>query len=754
MEAVFGVMASPRRVSQDPAGAIPTGITPGGGPGQFFSRPDGPENPILKRHQASSPTNRIPGRPVPAPGAAALWVVLAVLAAGLLAPSPAAADEELEYGLEAHRLAQIRITGNETFSEGDLKRLLRIQESTWSRPLHIARYQPHMVQAQVRLLEVYYRNRGFHQVAARLDSITTIEGEGDVLHFSIDEGPRTFIRSVSFRGNGPIPEEKLREVLTLVEGQPAPADLNAFGGDIYALLALYRNETYLDATVVPSMTLGRGEAGEPVADVTYTIRPGTAYRVRDIRLAGNTSTRDGLLERELLIAPGEPLRWQKVEDSRRQLLATSLFRDVTITTVDVDSVGGETDLLVRVIERKPAFYEIGVGIGSLERIRALAAWGHYNLWGTGRRIQVRARAGWNMEDVVGRPISFDKGQLNYRGDIQYVNPHVRGSRYSFDAEFYVKRETRGESGINLLTTGLNLGTTWRSSRYVTNQAFFGFKVTSPDVHPWAPDSLKVRFDDLGATTDQTRSLNFVTYIDHRDDRFRPTAGVYTVGTAKLAGGIMGGDFSFFKWSGALHHYRGTPLGGTVAFRIQVGGTRPYGSSLALGPDGVPYDDRFFAGGASTVRGYRQNSLGPQVADEDERDRLGFSSDVLLPDNPARGGNYLMLTNAEWRFPLPLLRRWKLSSVFFFEGGNVWEKVADIRMRGFRLRSEPGLPDDPASTKVWDYRWSMGTGVRLDTPFGPVRVDLGIPLKRARFVSDTTDYSDPKVVWHFSLGYPF
>ena len=54
----------------------------------------------------------------------------------------------------------------------------------------------------------------------------------------------------------------------------------------------------------------------------------------------------------------------------------------------------------------------------------LAAWGHNNLWGTGRRVQVRGRGSWNVEDVVGNPISFDQGQINYRGDITFVNPRV------------------------------------------------------------------------------------------------------------------------------------------------------------------------------------------------------------------------------------------------------------------------------------------------------------------------------------------
>ncbi len=670
-------------------------------------------------------------------------------------PRTALADEELDYGLETHRLSRIEITGNTSYSAGELKKLLRIQEATWTRPLHVAKYRPHLVDTQVHLLETFYRNRGFHQISARLDSISTIAQEGDVLHISIVEGPRTLIGRVTFEGNGPISEARLREAMYLLEDQPAPADLNAFGGDIYAIRDLYRKETYLDAAVRPEMTIAKVPDGPGyLAFIIYHIKPGHDYTVGRIRLAGNVMTHDNLLRRELLITEGQPLYWQLVEDSRRQLLATSLFRDVTIVPVAVDTTLGRADLLVRVIERKPAFYEFGVGVGSLERIRVLASWGHYNLWGTGRRFQIRTRVSWNVEDVVGNPIRFDQGQINYRVDAEYVNPHIRNSRYSFFLDLYTKRETRGESGLNMVSNGFNVGTTWKASRRVTNNAYLGLKVTSPTVHPYAPDSLKVRFDELGATSDQTRSINWAIYIDHRDDLFQPTRGMYTVVTAKLAGGLMGGDFSFFKWSTAWHNYHETPVGGILALRFMVGGTRPYGRSLDQGPDGVPYDDRFFAGGSSTVRGYRHNSLGPQVTDQDELDRLNYSSDVLLPDNPARGGNYLMLTNVEWRFPLPLLRRWKFSSVFFFEGGNVWAQLSDVRMRGFRPTSEPGDPQDPASTKDWDYRYSYGTGIRFDTPFGPVRVDVGFPLKRVRYVSETRDVQDPKTIWHFSLGYPF
>ena len=86
--------------------------------------------------------------------------------------------------------------------------------------------------------------------------------------------------------------------------------------------------------------------------------------------------------------------------------------------------------------------------------------------------------------------------------------------------------------------------------------------------------------------------------------------------------------------------------------------------------------------------------------------------------------------------------------------DVWAAISDIRLKSFRLHSIPGAPNDPESTKLWDYRYSVGTGLRLDTPFGPFRIDVGFPLKRARYVSVDETFTDPAVIYHFSLGYPF
>lgn len=651
----------------------------------------------------------------------------------------AQADPELDYGLEANRLSGVELSGN-TLPDGELKRVLRLDEPDWRRPLAVARYRPELIDTQLRLLRNYYRKQGFHTATVSLDSVVTEAESGDVLYISVVEGPRTMLREVVFQGAEPLRPRDLERVLSIGVGDPSPADRNGFGADIYRMRSLYWDQAYLDAAIAPDLALDDQEAV-----VTYQIQPGPQYTVSRVEILGGTTTRQELIQREVTLEPGDIFAWNQVDLTRQQLLGTALFRDVSLRAVDLDSLQHTAALEIRVTDRKPAFYELGVGLGSRERIRALAAWGHNNLWGSGRRLTLRLRGYWNVEEIIDDSRAFADGDLNYRGDVLYSNPHLLGREYPLDINVFGKRETRGESALIQNSFGFLVGTQVRENLRWTNRIDFRLRVVDPEVHPLAPDSLQSEFEDAGVTLSQTRSLIHTLFSEGRDNVFNPGRGHYFTSQFELAGGLMGGDNSFLKWSGSLQVYR-TLLGGVLAGRVRLGAVRPYGRSRDEGSDGVPYDDRFFAGGAYTVRGYRDNGLGPQITDEAERDEIGWGSDAPLPDDPARGGNYQLVTNLEWRFPLPLLRRWNLSSVLFVDGGNVWEELEDIRLKAFRLRSEARDGDDPLATKIWDYRYSLGTGVRFDTPFGPLRLDVGFPVKR------TVD--DDRWRAHFSLGHVF
>jgi len=693
-------------------------------------------------------------QPVEVRGSRRREACLLLLCFGALAAGLARADEELDYGLEQTRLARIEFSGNRTFPARDLKEVLRLRERDWRRPLSVPSYRPELIGTQLRQLRSWYRLRGFHDVSVALDSIGNDAERGDILYIGVVEGPRTYIDRVAIVGAAPLAEEDLRKVLVLDEGSPAPADLNGFGEDIYRMRRACWQHAHLRATIVPDLAIAATD--DPLrrsAVVTYTVDPGPPYTVGDIEILGDLTTKPELILRDVRLKPGDAFLWDEVELTRQRLLQTALFRDVSLTAAAWDSTTRTATLQVRVTERKPAFYEFGAGFGSRERIRAMVAWGHNNLWGSGRRLQLRLRGYWNVEEIIGEPRIFAEGDLNYRADVLYDNPHLFGRDYPLDVNVYAKRATRGESGLIQTIYGILVGTQRRDDLLWTNRLDLSLRTVDPAVHPLAPSDLQEDFEAAGVTASTTRSVIHSLFREGRDDAFNPVRGQYFTSQLELAGGLLGGDNSFLKWSGSLQDYRPL-LGGVVAARVRLGAVRPYGDSRELGSDGVPYDDRFFAGGAYSVRGYRENSLGPQITDPEEQAEIGWGSDVPLPDDPARGGNYQLITNAEWRFPLPWLSRWHLSSVLFCDGGNVWEDLDDITLDAFRLRSYPGDPEDPTSTKIWDYRYSVGTGLRLDTPFGPFRLDLGFPLKRARYQSLEKTLVDDRWRLHFSLGHVF
>ena len=158
-----------------------------------------------------------------------------------------------------------------------------------------------------------------------------------------------------------------------------------------------------------------------------------------------------------------------------------------------------------------------------------------------------------------------------------------------------------------------------------------------------------------------------------------------------------------------------------AYRLRAGYASAFGDSREAG---LPIESRFFVGGGNSVRGFKENSRGP-----------------LGPGLEPRGGRVLLLTNAEIRFPIPLLARYHFGGALFLDGGTTWNSVDEIRLRDFRIVA------DEEQVGREDYFYGAGIGVRYYTPVGPLRLDIGFPLKK-------TAGMDYEYRIHISLGQIF
>jgi outer membrane protein insertion porin family len=200
------------------------------------------------------------------------------------------------------------------------------------------------------------------------------------------------------------------------------------------------------------------------------------------------------------------------------------------------------------------------------------------------------------------------------------------------------------------------------------------------------------------------SLTPTVTFDSRDNVRDPRRGNILTGSFEVAGGALGGDKDFWKFYSKAAHYFPLFKNSVLEARLRLGLAKAYGDSLR-----VPIYERFFAGGAYTIRGYEERKIGP----------IDFVSKDPL------GGESLLVGNLEWQYPL--FGFLKLAA--FYDVGNVWQKVSDIGSG--------------------ELKSGIGFGFRVKTPVGPIMLDYGIPL------NEEPGEEDKKAGrFHFSASHGF
>ncbi len=644
------------------------------------------------------------------------------------------ADEELDWGFDQRALDRIEFEGNEAFSDPQLRKFFLVDHAPWYDIFGRDRYRTDQLRQGVETLRNFYRSQGFHRAEVSLDHIDERDVGGDVVVVRVVEGPQTRVESVDFVHPDPLTAEELGARVKIHPGGPAPAGRAGLGGDLYRILDAYLVRGHLGARVQDEITLG-----DSTATIVYTIRAGPVYQVRQVLVEGQRKTRREHIERELKIHAGDPFDATKIARTEAELLDLGLFRDVSFRPANLDSAAAQADLVVTVVERETGFYELGLGTGDEERVRLSAAWGDRNVRRSGRSITVRGRlalVGENRFDNV----RSDEYNLDHREEILYRSPRFLGTRFDLNLNTFFRKESRPRSGVELQRWGL-----------LANTVLYSRPSTSIALEGGVENVLRLPLGNVASASDffpnrraQTRAVSLVITSDSRDDFFDPRKGSERQLLLQLAGGPwFGGDNTFNKALASWTRFVPLPRGVTLGLRAQMGWAEAWWSSKS---DGVPFEDRFFAGGNRSVRGYQENSLGPRATVQDIQD---VADETFLANRPTAGGGALLLSNAELRFPVPLFGRWGFSAAIFLDGGNVWENWGKVSLRQFSLSKSR------EETTVRDYRLSYGLGVLYNTLVGPLRLDYGVPLHRASFEDvEGNREVDPSHLWHFSLGHAF
>ena len=571
-------------------------------------------------------------------------------------------------------------------------------------------------------------------------------GDGRVnVTVRVTEGPRTIVRAVAFKGAMAVPEATVGGVVLLAPGRPFSESELAADRDRIDLE--YRNRGYNQVAVRSEVT---GAENDTQADVTFVIDEGPQVLVDRVIIVGNTRTKPETIERELLVKPGQPLGYSDLIESRIRLGALGLFRRVTIEELPHASEP-RRDIFVRVEEAKPTVLGIGPGIEGAFIVRSdaegdaveefeLAPRGFFqigrnNLWGKNRSVNLFTRVSFRSRNVVvstggvrvteGR-YGFNEYRvvgtfkepriLDTRADLLVTGIMEQAIRSSFN---FLRREARAEAGLRLSPLYSVSG------RYSLQRTeIFDEQITDPAQKPL-----------IDRLFPQVRLSTFAGSLlrDSRDDVLDSAKGTLVVVDADLSARAIGSEVGFVKAyvQGRKFYQLPTARRTVVALAARVGAAHGFprevprlgpGGEPVPGPDGepivdtvqdLPASERFFAGGDTTVRGFALDRLG----DESTISDTGFPT----------GGNGVIVLNAELR--VAVSRR--LQGVGFLDAGNVVAKASDLEL--FELR--------PAA----------GFGVRIGTPVGPIRLDLGFKLDRREL---SPGRLERRSIWHISLGQAF
>jgi outer membrane protein insertion porin family len=246
-------------------------------------------------------------------------------------------------------------------------------------------------------------------------------------------------------------------------------------------------------------------------------------------------------------------------------------------------------------------------------------------------------------------------------------------------------------GFSLQTIGAQAGLSWEFAPKHLVTLIYKLEEQLPlDVQPDVDEALLPDAETIGSLTPSVS-------LDRRDDPFLTTTGTYFLARDKISRRFLGGDSDFDRLEGDARHFRSLGSSIVAAGALRAGYTQSHGGTT------LPIGERFYVGGANTHRGFKENELGPKG-----------------DDGSSLGGESYLLANVELRTPL----LGSLEGGLFLDVGNAWLGRIDVT----------------------DLRWAAGAGLRLRTPVGPLRVDMGYLIDKRE--------GESRTVFHVALGYPF
>lgn len=575
------------------------------------------------------------------------------------------------------KIRRLNFVGNKNISS---KKLLKSISTRPDTLFTSGYFKDEVFQTDLEKLKALYENLGF--LDAKISHKIQYDKAKRWMDLTIEteEGKKYIVGDIFIKGNVIFPEKELRLRLKMVSTQAFSQ--TGLRMDIANLQQFYYQKGYMKADVGGSSALNP-QTGK--VDITYTIVENELIYVDKIKIKGNLKTKDVVIRRELRTFPNERFDGDKLRRSKERLYNLGYFEEVTFDT-EPGTAPNKENLVVTVKETKTGEFSFGGGFSSVEQLVGFVSITQKNFdllnfptfTGDGQKLRLMGEFG-----TISR---------NY--ELGWIEPWILDFPLLFGFDAYQRIHSR-RTGLGYGYDEDRKGGDIRFGKEITDYLTADLFYIREDVK--ITDVASNASADLIAEEGKNRISKtlFKLTQDKRDSVFNPTNGYLASSTVEYAGGPLGGTKDFVKYTANTGLYFTHFEKLVLELEGLAGIADAFGNSTK-----VPIYERFYVGGANSIRGYRERRVGPKDPSSDD----------------PIGGEAILLGNAEYTFPL---YENVLKGAVFYDIGNVWSKWDDIGTHGFKS--------------------GTGAGIRVKTPIGPVRLDYGYPLskvpgeaKRGRF----------------------
>jgi outer membrane protein insertion porin family len=565
------------------------------------------------------------------------------------------------------KIKEIRINGNQSFSERTLKDQLNLDIGGWlSWYTKSDRYSRSKLNADLEILRSFYLARGFLEFRVDSTQVAISPDKQDIsIVVNVTEGDRFVVSNVKLEGNYLGKEDEFKAIVNIGIGQPFNAETVA--ETTKAFSDYFGKFGYAFARIDARPEIDRLNNR---VSLVLVAEPSRRAYVRRINVTGNNRTRDEVIRREFRQLESAWYDGDKIKLSRDRVDRLGFFTQVNIETQEVPATNDQVDLIISVVEKPTGSVSAGAGFSSTEKVAFNFGIRQENAFGSGnylateintsrfnRTIVISTTDPYFTEDGVSRTIDlFHRTSRPYLGDLNAYSLVSSGAGMRFGVPF--SEVDRVFFGANLEQTSIRPGTNLPNA-YVEYMQQFGYTSTSlPLTIGWARDG--------------------------RDSALVPSKGILQRFNSDLS---LAGDSRYIRTNYQIQHY--TPL--TKKFTLALNADIGYGQGLSNRP--YPLFKNYFVGGLGSVRGFQQSSLGPSN-----------STNTLF-----LGGARKVVFNAEVLAPFP-------------GAGN------DRTLRLFAFADAGRAFAESQKISLTDLRSSVGIGLSWLSPMGPLRFSYAFPVK--------------------------